>query len=85
LLLQNIMRMIKIYFDKDNYNSNKNYEKNITKFVVFVYLFLISVLLITLELTEKELSSLDEFTAYINEFTGFKQIKYFDSFYMLLK
>ena len=77
--------MLKMYFDRDNYNSNKNYEKNITKFVVFIYLFLISVLLITIELTEKELFSLDEFTAYINECTGLKQMKYFDSFYTLLK
>ena len=80
-----MVRMLKIYFGKENYNSNKNYEKNITKFVVFIYLFIISVLLINMELTENEFNSLDEFTAYVNECSGLKKTKFFDSFYCLLK
>ena len=58
--------MIKIYFDKEHYNNNKNYERYINKFMIYLYLYICAVILITQEMDKSEIS-INELVSAISE------------------
>jgi len=81
---------LKIFFDSPNYNNNKCYEKFVTKFIIYLYFFISSVLLLTVQISaQDDLNLLDLFLNSLDDFTSIfivlKDVKHIVRFHSILK
>jgi hypothetical protein len=77
---------MKFFFDPSNYNYNKAFEKYISKILVFIYSYLISMVVITLDFkNEKDLDIMENIITIFDEFCGlfftFKSVKIINDFH----
>jgi hypothetical protein len=91
-LVENIITSLKLFFDSSNYNNNKGYEKFVSKFIVYLYYFISTVSILTLNINSSDKNSLDFIDFIFNsfeEFTGifftFKNVKFLTEFNTQLK
>jgi hypothetical protein len=61
---------MRLYFDKENFNNNKSFEKYITKFGIYIYLFITNALLLTLKLNNIDFEILDDILNTISQYCG---------------
>lgn len=90
ILFDKIKLNLKLFFDFSNYSHNKSYEKFVTKFLIYVYLYISSMLILTVNAkNEEELNLLDYFLNIFDEFTSiffkFSEVKIIIDFHSTLR
>jgi hypothetical protein len=65
------MAALKLFFDSNNYNNNKGYEKFVSKFIVYLYYFISTVAILTMNnVDQASLNNIDLLFNCFDEFTG---------------
>jgi hypothetical protein len=81
---------VKLFFDKDNYNNNRSYEKPVTKFIIYIYLISCTHLLfMTGNISEEDVLYFDNFFRWFDNVIGifFKmsEIRFLVDFHQIVK
>ena len=81
---------MKLFFERDNFNNNRSYEKPIVKFTIYVYILGCVLLMLMNTLNgEAELACLDGFLNSIDEissiFFKLKEVKFIAQFHQIVR
>jgi hypothetical protein len=76
------------FFDKKNHDSNRNFEKPVLRFFIFLYFYIAAVLLVNLSIKDDgDIMVLDEFVEIFEDFSfvSLKENHFINQFHQKLK